>query len=117
MGFEPTIPATNRSRSTPQTARPLSSAITGFLIFVNYSLCGVHFCHTSHRHKTNGQIISQILSSSEYDFAKPIKFNDAIDEFASVSKKSFTANFQFYMKNVTEFYFMLYLYTVNKLKF
>jgi hypothetical protein len=45
---------------------------------------------SSHRHKTDGQILSQILSSSEYDIAKTKKFNDAIDEFASVKARKVT---------------------------
>jgi hypothetical protein len=61
--------------------------ITLFLILVNSSLCGIHFYHTSsHRHKINGQI----LSSSEYDIAKTIKFNDAVDEFSSVKARKVT---------------------------
>jgi hypothetical protein len=58
-----------------------------FLIPVNSSLCVIHFCHTSHRHKTNGQILSKILSSSECDTAKTIKFSNGIDEFTSVKAR------------------------------
>jgi hypothetical protein len=45
--------------------------------------------------KTEGQILSldNCPSSSEYDIAKTINFNDVIDEFASVkSKKRYIVN-------------------------
>jgi hypothetical protein len=61
-----------------------------FLISVNSSLCGIHFCDTSrNRHKTDGQILSlyNCPSSSENDVAKNINFNDVIDEFASVKAR------------------------------
>jgi hypothetical protein len=65
--------------------------MTIFLIVVNFSLCGIYFCHTlNDRHKTDGQILSKILSSSEYDITKTIKFNDAIDEFAFVKARKVT---------------------------
>jgi hypothetical protein len=63
------------------------------LISVNSSLCGIYFCDTSsHRRKTDGQIISLASrsSSSEYDIAKTINFNDVIDEFASVEARKVT---------------------------
>jgi hypothetical protein len=60
-----------------------------FLISVNSSLCGIHFCDTSrNRHKTDGQILS--LDSSEYDIAKNINLNDVIDVFASVKARKVT---------------------------
>jgi hypothetical protein len=61
--------------------------ITIFLISVNSSLRGIYFYDTSsHRGNTEGQIISldSCPSSSEYDIAKTINFNNIIDEFASV---------------------------------
>jgi hypothetical protein len=62
------------------------------LILVNSSLCGIYFCHTSsHRHKSDGQILFHILSSSEYDIAKTIKFNNAID--ASVKERKVKSKF------------------------
>jgi hypothetical protein len=67
--------------------------ITIFLISVNSSLCGIYSCDTSrHRHKTDGQILSldSCPSSSEYDIAKTINFNDLIDAFASVKKRKVT---------------------------
>jgi hypothetical protein len=91
-----------------------------FFISVNSSLCGIHFCDTSrYKHKTDGQILSldSCPSSSEYDIAKTIDFNDVINEFASVkAKKNYVVNLQLYMKNVNELHFVLCLYTVNKLK-
>jgi hypothetical protein len=71
------------------TAAGAQRLITVFLISVNSSLCAIDFCHTSsHRHKTDGQILSQIISSSEYDIGKAITFSDAIDEFASVKARN-----------------------------
>jgi hypothetical protein len=65
--------------------------IAMFLILVNSSLCGIHFCHTSsHRHKTDDQILSQILSSSEDDIAKTTKFSHVIDKFAFVKARKVT---------------------------
>jgi hypothetical protein len=70
--------------------------MTIFLISVNSSLCGIQFfCdkHTSrNRHKTNGQILclDNCPSSSEYNIAKTINFNDVIDEFASVKVRKVT---------------------------
>jgi hypothetical protein len=84
--------------------------IAVFLVSVIFSLCGTYFCDTwRHRGKTDGQILSldSCPSSSEYDIAKTIDFNDVIDEFESVKAR----------KNVNEFYFMLCLYAVNKLRF
>jgi hypothetical protein len=62
-------------------------------ISINSSLCGIYVCDTSsHRRKTNGQILSlrSCPSSSEYDIAKPIILNVVIDEFASVKARKFT---------------------------
>jgi hypothetical protein len=53
----------------------------------------VQFCDTSsHRHKTDGQILSpdSCPSSSEYDIAKTINFNYVINEFASVEARKVT---------------------------
>jgi hypothetical protein len=61
--------------------------ITIFLRSVNSALCGIYFYDaSSHRRKTDGQILSldSCSSSSEYDIAKTINFNDVTDEFASV---------------------------------
>jgi hypothetical protein len=59
-----------------------------------------------------------IPSSSEYDIAKPINFNEVIDEFSSVkAKRNYIVNFQLFMKNLNKLYFISCLYTVNKLKF
>jgi hypothetical protein len=98
--------------------------ITIFLISVNSLLCGIYFCDTSrHRRKTGGQILSldNFPSSSEYDIAKPINFNEVIEEFSSVKAKkknnNYIVNLQLYMKNLNELYFMLCLHTVNKIKF
>jgi hypothetical protein len=60
---------------------------------VNSSLCGIYFCDTSsHRHKTDGQILSldSFPSSSEYNIARNINFNDVIDKFASVEARKVT---------------------------
>jgi hypothetical protein len=71
--------------------------ITIFLISANSSLCGIvlYFCDTSsHRRKTDGQIISLIcLFSSEYDIAKTINFNYVIDKFASVKARKLHCKF------------------------
>jgi hypothetical protein len=67
--------------------------ITIFLISVNSSLCGTYFCDTSTLwRKTDGQILSLDIypSSSEYDIAKTIHFNDVIDKFASVKARKVT---------------------------
>jgi hypothetical protein len=67
--------------------------ITIFLVSINSLLCGIYFCDTSrNRHKTDGQILSLGIcpSSSEYDIAKNINFNDVIDEFASVKARKVT---------------------------
>jgi hypothetical protein len=53
----------------------------------------MYFCDTSrNRHKTDGQILSldNCPSSSEYDIAKTINFNDAIDECATVKAREIT---------------------------
>jgi hypothetical protein len=64
-----------------------------FLISVNSSVCGIYFCDTSsHRRKTDSQILSldNCPSSSEYDIAKSINFNEVIDELSSVKARKFT---------------------------
>jgi hypothetical protein len=64
-----------------------------FLISVNSSFCGIYSCDTSrHRRKTDGQILflDSCPSSSEYDIAKNINFNDVIDEFSSVKARKVT---------------------------
>jgi hypothetical protein len=53
----------------------------------------MYFCDiSSHRRKTDGQILSidNCPSSSDYDIAKTIHFNDVIDEFASVKARKVT---------------------------
>jgi hypothetical protein len=65
--------------------------ITIFLISANSSFCAMYFCDTSsYRRKTDGQILSldNCPSSSEYDIAKPISFNEVI-EFSSFKTGKF----------------------------
>jgi hypothetical protein len=64
-----------------------------FLISVNSSLCVIYFCDTSsHRRTNDGQILSMDIcpSSSEYDIAKTINFNDVIEEFAYFKTREVT---------------------------
>jgi hypothetical protein len=64
-----------------------------FLISVNSSRFGIHFCDTSrNKHKIEGQNLSldSSPSSSEYDIAKTINFNYKIDELTSVKARKIT---------------------------
>jgi hypothetical protein len=71
---------------------PRAQRLITFLISVNSSHCGKYFCDTSsHRRKTDGHILSlnNCCSSSEYDIAETVTFNDVI-KFATVKARNVT---------------------------